>query len=106
MKGTYKAGREREFTVGYWKVVGECEFNEQVAIVLTAIHATQVGVITFDLAARGLEREPFSQPLARVTETWPNAREQPFEVFVYQMAIKLSVMVENVRKEQVKAARR
>ena len=106
MKGKYRKDRPLDFTVAYWKEVQECETNEQVSIVLSALNSAQVGVIVFDLAARALESSPSAFALARVTETWPNANEQPFEVFVYQMAYKLARMVEQIRAGQHQAARR
>ena len=106
MKGKYRKDRPHDFTVAYWKEVQECETNEQVSIVLYALTSAQVGVLTFDLAARALEGSPSAFPLARITETWPNAQEQPFEVFLYQMAYKLARMVEQVRIEQSRPARR
>jgi len=106
MKGKYRKDRPLEFTMFYWKEVQECETNEQVAIVLNAVSSAQPGVIIFDIAARALENAPGSFPVARVTETWPNAKEQPFEVFLYQMAYKLSRMVEQWRSSGRAAARR
>jgi len=105
MKGKYRKDRPLDFTVAYWKEVQECETNEQVAIVLSALNSTQVGVIVFDVSARALEGPPSAFALARVTETWPNANEQPFEVFLYQMAYKLARMVEQIRSSQRAGAR-
>ncbi len=106
MKGSYKAGRSMEFSVAAWDNIWHAEREQNVHIVLKALPSNQRGVFVFDLAAVALEDEPDAHPLARVTDTWPNSHEAPFETFMYQLTFKLHAMVEAARKERRSFARR
>lgn len=106
MKGSYKKGRELEFTVAAWDNIWYAEHHHDVAVVVTILPAGQRGVLMVDAAARALEDGPEGHPLARVTESWPNAHEQPFETFLYGLTFKLHAMVESARGERKRYARR
>src|SRR5690242_1128280 len=106
MKGSYKAGRSMEFSVAAWDNIWHAEREQRVHIVVQALPANQRGVFVFDIKAVALEDEPEAHPLARVTDTWPNSHEAPFETFLYQMTFKLLAMCEAARKERQSFARR
>jgi hypothetical protein len=100
VKGQYRKDRPYEFTGSAWITLWELEREAFVSVAISMLPSVQRGVFAFDITATALEDQAGAKPLARVYDTWPNAYEQPFEVWLFQCTFKLAQMARAAREDR------
>lgn len=94
-KGAYS---DYELIRAAQETLREAESEYRVKTQVTIVSTEEVGRLTVTIAARRADQSPLEKPLARVTTTWPGAREMSFPAALYQSSVSLYRILDDSSK--------